>query len=510
MSSSPDQSPAGAERRGQSRGAQMAADIAAGARAAAPRLTAAAKRFGDWLASVGWGKFFLLSLLVLVAGGMLNSWLFEGGPAIVVDASDPKERVNVVVSVSPEGVRIAPPLPPAPSKPPKPPAPPGPPGAPGAAPPAPPEAAADAGAAKDAEVKVGKDGVRIVTTKDGRRVVLLIDGKGVRVEELGRGMQEGAATGPGAAGPDGSVVIGTEVLADPDKAAEAIESAREQIEAIVQEQVSRQVARTTRVYRERSSDWFMSFLMLLIVTSIIAKVLLGGKRKAEKRAQAASATAAEEGLKRQLAEAQLKMMQAQVEPHFLFNTLASVDYLIETDPARASTMQKNLIQYLRAALPQMREGSTTLGKELALVRSYLEILKVRMEDRLQFAVTVPQGLMSAQFPPMILQSLVENAIKHALEPKPEGGSITVTADIANGSLRVMVADTGLGFGAAGKPGTGVGLANVRERLAALYAGRARFTIEANSPSGTIATVEVPYEPDLARDAAGQPSVGPAA
>jgi sensor histidine kinase YesM len=251
----------------------------------------------------------------------------------------------------------------------------------------------------------------------------------------------------------------------------------------------------------------MSFLLLLIVTSIGAKVLLGGKRKAETRAKAASATAAEEGLKRQLAEAQLKMMQAQVEPHFLFNTLASVDYLIETDPARASTMQKNLIQYLRAALPQMREGSTTLGKELALVRSYLEILKVRMEDRLQFAITVPQGLMSAQFPPMVLQSLVENAIKHALEPKPEGGSITVTADIANGSLRVTVADTGLGFGAAGKPGSGVGLANVRERLAALYSGRAKFTIESNSPSGTIATIEVPYEPDLGPGAAGRPPVG---
>jgi sensor histidine kinase YesM len=111
---------------------------------------------------------------------------------------------------------------------------------------------------------------------------------------------------------------------------------------------------------------------------------------------------------------------------------------------------------------------------------------------------------------MILQSLIENAVKHALEPKPEGGSITVTADIANGSLRVTVADTGLGFGAAGKPGTGVGLANVRERLAALYSGRARFTIEANSPSGTIAAIEVPYEPDLGRDADGQRAAGAAA
>jgi hypothetical protein len=473
----------------------MAADIASGARAAAPRLTAAGRRFGDWLTSIGWGKFLLLSVLLLIAGAMLNSWLFEGGPAIVVDAADPKDRVNVIVTVSPDGVRVAPPSPPAAPKPPSPPTPPT--AESGAVPPEP-------AAPKEAEVKVGKDGVRIATTKDGKRVELRIDGQGVRVEEVG------AAPAAGSLPADGAVVAPPAVLGDPEKTAEAIESARGTIEAIVQDQVSRQVARTTRVYRERSSDWFMSFLMLLIITSFIAKVLLGGKRKAETRARAASATAAEEGLKRQLAEAQLKMMQAQVEPHFLFNTLASVDYLIETDPARASTMQKNLIQYLRAALPQMREGSTTLGKELALVRSYLEILKVRMEDRLQFAITVPQGLMSAQFPPMVLQSLVENAIKHALEPKPEGGSITVTADIANGNLRVTVADTGLGFGAAGKPGTGVGLANVRERLAALYSGRAKFTIEANSPSGTIATVEVPYEPDLGRGPAGRPTADAAA
>ncbi len=497
MSASSDQNPTGQERRSQSRGAQMAADVAAGARVAAPRMTATARRFGDWLTSIGWGKFFLLAVLLLVAGAMLNSWLFEGGPAIVVDASDPKERVNVVVTVAPEGIRIAPPAPPAAPEAPA---------APQAAAPASPDAPPASGSGKEAEVKVGKEGVRIVTTKDGKRVVLRIDGKGVRIEESAPKTADGSAS----ADADGSVVIAPDALGDPDKAAEAIESARERIEAIVQDQVNQQVARTTRVYRERSSDWFMSFLMLLIVTSIIAKVLLGGKRKAETRARAASVTAAEEGLKRQLVEAQLKMMQAQVEPHFLFNTLASVDYLIETDPARASTMQKNLIQYLRAALPQMREGSTTLGKELALVRSYLEILKVRMEDRLQFAITVPQGLMSAQFPPMVMQSLVENAIKHALEPKPEGGSITVTADIANGNLRVTVADTGLGFGASGEPGTGVGLSNVRERLAALYSGRARFTIEANSPSGTIATIEVPYEPDLARGPASPPSVGAAA
>jgi signal transduction histidine kinase len=470
------------------RGAQIAAEAAAGARTAMPWLKTLAKRFGDWLTSIGWGKFFLLAVLLLFAGGMLNDWLFDATPAVVVDTSDRPDRVNVVVSVTPEGVRIGP-------------------AAPSAGSAAPEAAQSPAGTAGDeptakADVEVGKEGVQIVTKKDGKRIALKIDSKGIRVERLDDG-KDGQPPGATAGAPaEGAVVLAPNVLVDAGKAAEAIESARQRIEEIVQEQVNRQVASTTRVYRERSSDWFMSFLMLLIVTSIIAKVLLGGKRRAETRAQAASATAAEEGLKRQLAEARLKMMQAQVEPHFLFNTLASVDYLIETDPARASTMQKNLIQYLRAALPQMREGSTTLGKELALVRSYLEILKVRMEDRLQFAITVPQGLMSAQFPPMVLQSLVENAIKHALEPKPEGGSITVTADIANGGLRVAVADTGLGFGAAGKPGTGVGLNNVRERLAALYGGRAKFTIEANAPTGTIATIEVPYEPDLGRDGPG--------
>lgn len=450
-------------------------DIAAGARVSAPVIRQFGTRFGDWLAGIGWGKFFLLAILLLFLGGILSSVLFERGPTVVVDQAEPKDRVNVVVSVSPEGIRIAPPGVPRPPVPPK---------APGA--PEPPAAGKAAPADGRAGVKVDDKGVRIFSNKEGKRVAIAIDEKGVRVED--------AASADGAGGRE-AVVIPPDVAADPEKVAEALETAREKIEDIVSEQVSRQVARRTRVYREESGEWFMSFLLVLIVAMIIVKVVLGSKKKAESRAQAATATAAEEGLKRQLAEAQLKMMQAQVEPHFLFNTLASVDYLIETDPARASKMQKNLIQYLRAALPQMREGSTTLGKEIALCRAYLEILKVRMEDRLQFAITVPQGLASAQFPPMVLQSLVENAIKHGLEPKAEGGSLTISADIANGNLRVTVADTGLGFAAAARPGSGVGLTNVRERLAALYGGRARISIEANTPAGTIATIEVPYAID---------------
>jgi hypothetical protein len=463
---------------------RVAADVRSGARTSAPVIKEAGVRIGDWLARIGWGKFFLLAILLLVFGGILSSALFKRSPAVIVErGADPE--VTVSVNVSPDGIRIAPTRPPAPPKPPVPPLPSVPPGA------TPPSTPPAAGAADSKGVIVDDSGVRINAEQDGRKVTLLIDGKGIRIAER-------AATDstPGAGAEDG-VVIGPEASSDPEKMAEAVEAARSKIEEIVSDQIREQVARRTRVYQEKSSDWFMSLILLLILAGIIIKIVLGSKRKAEVRAQAATATAAEEGLKRQLAEAQLKMMQAQVEPHFLFNTLASVDYLIETDPARASMMQKNLIQYLRAALPQMREGSTTLGKEVSLCRAYLEILKVRMEDRLQFAITVPQGLSSAQFPPMMLQSLVENAIKHGLEPKPEGGSLTLTANVSHGMLRVTVADTGLGFGIGTTPGTGVGLANVRERLVALYGSQAQLLVEANTPSGTIATIEVPYVIDSA-------------
>lgn len=454
----------------------IAADVARGARTSAPFFRRVGMRVGDWLANVGWGKFFLVSVLLLMLGGLLTSMLFDRSPAIVVERGG-EPNVQVSVSVSPDGVRIGPSA--APASPPTPPDAPRPPAAPASPEPSQPAVTVDEG------------GVRIRADNDGRQVGIVIDGKGIRIEESTKSMP------PRGEGAD--VVVPPDAATDPEKMAEAVETARERIEQIVAQQIERQVERRTRAYREQSSDWVMSFLMLLIVTGVIVKIVLGSKKKAEVRAQAASATAAEEGLKRQLAEAQLKMMQAQVEPHFLFNTLASVDYLIETDPGRASRMQKNLIQYLRAALPQMREGSTTLGKEIALCRSYLEILKVRMDDRLQFAINVPQGLASAQFPPMMLQSLVENAIKHGLEPKAEGGALTLSADISHGMLRVTVADTGLGLGAGGTAGTGVGLANVRERLAALYGGSARLQVEANMPSGTIATIEVPYVLDAATE-----------
>jgi LytS/YehU family sensor histidine kinase len=227
--------------------------------------------------------------------------------------------------------------------------------------------------------------------------------------------------------------------------------------------------------------------------SAAIKIAYAGRVKAEAKAAEAQEVATEESLKRQVVEARMAAMQAQVEPHFLFNTLASIDHLIEVDPPRASRMQKNLIALLRASMPAMREKATNLGRELEVVRPYLEILKVRMEDRLQPQVTVTEGLYSADFPPMMLQSLVENAIKHGLEPKAEGGSITVSAEVVHGKLAVTVADTGVGFAQAATAGTGTGLSNIRERLKLIYGDAAELRIAQNSPSGTRVTIVVPYK-----------------
>ena len=231
---------------------------------------------------------------------------------------------------------------------------------------------------------------------------------------------------------------------------------------------------------------------LFIIVSAIIKVVAGGKRRAELTASEATKRADTEQLERAVLEARMEALQAQIEPHFLFNTLASIDELIRSDPPRASMMQQTLIRYLRSAMPQMRESSRpTLGQQVDLSRAFLEIMAMRMEGRLQTAINVPDGLKSAVFPSMMLQTLVENAIKHGLEPKPEGGRVEIRAEIVDGQLAVHVLDTGLGF----KPQseTGVGLANVRERLKVLYNGRAELIISVPPAGGTCATIKVPYE-----------------
>ncbi len=235
----------------------------------------------------------------------------------------------------------------------------------------------------------------------------------------------------------------------------------------------------------------VGFLVFIVISAIV-KIVAGGKRRAELTARQATQRAESEQLERAVLEARMEALQAQIEPHFLFNTLASIDQLIVTDPPRASRMQQSLIRYLRSAMPQLREGRRpTLGQQVELSRAYLEIMAVRMEERLCSAIEVPEGLKSAVFPSMMLQTLVENAIRHGLEPKAAGGKIEIGAEVVDGRLVVRVQDDGVGF--TPKSSEGVGLANIRERLHALYAGRAELAISVPPGGGTCATIKLPYE-----------------
>jgi sensor histidine kinase YesM len=200
-------------------------------------------------------------------------------------------------------------------------------------------------------------------------------------------------------------------------------------------------------------------------------------------------------LSKHAVESELKLMQAQVEPHFLFNTLASIQFLTETDPPQASKMLGHLLAYLRAALPQLRRSSTTLGQEIELVEAYLNILRMRMGPRLEFAIDVPEALRQHPFPPVLLVSVVENAVTHGLEPQAAGGRITIAARHDADRIKVTVTDNGCGLSNNNShPGQGVGLANLRDRLTALFGARARFSLEETAPHGAKATIEVPYEP----------------
>ena len=188
-------------------------------------------------------------------------------------------------------------------------------------------------------------------------------------------------------------------------------------------------------------------------------------------------------------EARLRMLQAQIEPHFLFNTLANVRRLYQTDPADATTMLDNLMRYFESALPQMRAATSTLGREAALTDAYLEIQRIRMGHRLAFDIDIPEPLRDAPLPPMMLVTLAENAIKHGLAPLPEGGSVQISASANGNELRVRVADSGRGF--TQTSGGGTGLANIRARLSGMYGAAGRLTLALNTPRGVIATLAVP-------------------
>jgi Histidine kinase len=448
--------------------------------------------YANWLVTISWKRFFLLSLLLLIASGILQNI-----PPFTWTISEQVETL-------PSKVAVAPP------KPPKPPS------------------AADAPGKRDEPL------IKIERPKgsDKESIEISIGEHGVRITPhtapAAASAAEAAASAAKAAEEaqtrlraieDNSVKIvippGTS-----DEVKRAIEQARDDIRQAIEgakadaeeakrdaEEAVRDAERAIeelqggtslkkRITRTSLGDALPNMAFLWIFCSAILKASYKRQLTAQAEAVQATEVAESEQLKRQVVEARMAAMQAQVEPHFLFNTLASIDHLIETDPPRASTMQKNLIALLRASMPTMREANhgapRDLSREMAVIKPYLEILKVRMEERLTTRIEVPDGLLSAEFPPMMMQSLVENAIKHGLEPKPEGGEILIKAEIVHGKLNIVVADTGLGFGKAATAGTGVGLANIRERLQLLYGREASVAVTENRPSGTVVTIAVPY------------------
>jgi hypothetical protein len=224
---------------------------------------------------------------------------------------------------------------------------------------------------------------------------------------------------------------------------------------------------------------------------IIASAWLYLRAEADHAAAIAVCAVDSERMDRQTAEARLQVLEAQIEPHFLFNTLANVKRLYETDRAAGATMMRNLKDYLAVALPQMRAVACTLGREGDHAIAYLNIQQIRMGRRLAFDFDVPSQLRDARMPPLMLLTLVENAVKHGLTPQPEGGRIDVRARVVDEQLRIDVADTGQGFTKSG--GGGTGLANTRARLASYFGERGNLSLAMNTPRGVVATLVLPYE-----------------
>ena len=434
--------------------------------------------YANWLVAISWKRFIVLAILLLIVSAMLRelppfSW------TISQTVTDAPEKVTVKRSAdsksgSGPAIRIE-------------------------------GAKSKSSDDVDVDISIGRDGVRITQGRSKKTGVQPPDPAASAASATSARVQQAASAASAALG-------AIEIKLPPGPVSEAvhqaIEEARRDIEAAIEEarqeaEDTAEAARTEaeapplkrqRVHKIRLGDFLPNLAMLWIVASIMIKITYKGRIQAEVKAARATETAESESLKRQVAEARMAALQAQVEPHFLFNTLASIDHLIETDPPRASVMQKNLITYLRATLHKMRESTTTLGREAELITAYLEILKVRMEERLSVKIDVPAGLRSAAFPPMMLQSLVENAIKHGLEPSSEPATLSVGAEIHDGTLRVMVADTGIGYDPDNRMtgGTGLGLANIRERLELLYGAAGHLEIAANSPRGTVVTLTIPY------------------
>jgi len=232
----------------------------------------------------------------------------------------------------------------------------------------------------------------------------------------------------------------------------------------------------------RLSGFILIASCALVIGPLLALGALYRERDAQARSQGLQFALEKSMLERQALDAQLRLLHAQIEPHFLFNTLANVQALVESGSPQAAAVLKSLIDYLRGAMPQLHDDAATLGNELGLVRAYLELMHMRMPDRLRFEIRVSDDLKPVRFPPMALLTLVENAIRHGIDPSEQGGQVDIGAQRdPDGRVRLWVADSGVGMSEQAAPGTG--LTNLRARLRAFYGESAQVELIEQPPHG---------------------------
>jgi signal transduction histidine kinase len=234
------------------------------------------------------------------------------------------------------------------------------------------------------------------------------------------------------------------------------------------------------------------FLLIALSSLVLAPLMTLGSAIRERDAQARSRDlqfALERStLERQALDARLRLLHAQIEPHFLFNTLANVQELVESGSPQAGVVLKSLIAYLRAAMPRLNDDDATLATEADLVRAYLELMHMRMPDRLRFELKIPDELRAIRFPSMALLTLVENAVRHGIDPSEQGGLIEVGARREPDNIRLWVADSGAGMSE--KATAGTGLTNLRARLKGFYGDAARLDLLEQTPHGLRAEIVI--------------------
>ena len=240
---------------------------------------------------------------------------------------------------------------------------------------------------------------------------------------------------------------------------------------------------------------FMTFMGLLLAPWMAVSALIG-KINGEAQRQALAFELERSELERKALDARMRLLQAQVEPHFLFNTLANVRELVDSGSPQASMVLGSLIAYLRAAVPRLHHPATTLGQELDLVRAYLEVMHMRIPDRLQYLLHVDDAALTLLCPPMTLLTLVENAVRHGIDPSEDGGRIEVRVTLRQGRCLAQVIDSGVGLRPLGD-GLGTGLATLRERLQLIFGHDAQLRLSELVPHGVCAEVEFPAREEAA-------------